>query len=86
MPNENQQDGRTDNRGNPQNEVIQMTKYLKGADFPASKEDMIACAEDNDAPDEVIEAIESLPGDSFENITDVTQAEGDGGKRNRISS
>lgn len=58
-----------------QSQPIQITKYLKGADFPASKDDLLECAESNDAPEEVVEAIQALSADSFESITDVTQAD-----------
>ena len=33
-------------------------KALRGADYPASRETLIELAQDNDAPDEVIEDLE----------------------------
>ncbi len=36
---------------------IEIQRALKGASYPSSKEDLIALAERNGAPDEVIEAL-----------------------------
>jgi hypothetical protein len=80
------QQGQTSGRGNPQNEPIQIAKYLKGADFPASKDDLVECAQQNDAPEEVIEAIQALDADSFDGITDVTKADRGNGAMSRNSS
>jgi hypothetical protein len=80
------QQGQHSGRGNPQNEAIQIAKYLKGADFPASKDDLVECAQQNDAPEEVIEAIQALNDDNFESITDVTRADSGNGMRRAQSN
>ena len=36
-------------------------RYLEGVDYPANKETMLSAAEDNGAPNEMIEMIEGLP-------------------------
>jgi hypothetical protein len=52
---------------------IQMQKYLSGVDYPVSKDDLIATAKDQGAPDDVISALEALEGDSFDAPTDVSK-------------
>jgi hypothetical protein len=56
--------------------VTDVTKALKGMTFPADKEALKKHAQGNDAPKAVISAIENLPEDEFESITDVTSAYG----------
>jgi hypothetical protein len=73
-------------RGNPQNEPIQIARYLRGADFPASKEDLVECARQNDAPEKVIEAIRTLDAESFNSIADVTRADHTGNGMRRHQS
>jgi uncharacterized protein DUF2795 len=36
----------------------EVQKALKGADYPASREDLIELARDNDAPEEVVDELE----------------------------
>jgi hypothetical protein len=55
---------------------IQMQKYLKGAHYPASKDDLVHLAQGNHAPDDVMEIIRTLPGDQFASTKDVTKALG----------
>jgi hypothetical protein len=52
---------------------IQMQKYLSGIDYPVSKDDLIATAKDQGAPDDVIEALQGLEGDSFDAPTAVSK-------------
>ena len=46
-------------------------QYIEGADYPASKEEIISTAEGNGAPDSVIEAIGRLPTPEFASADDV---------------
>jgi hypothetical protein len=43
-------------------------KYLDGVDYPASKATLLSAAEDNGAPGELIEMIESLPLGEFADL------------------
>ena len=52
----------------------ELQKYLKGVDYPASKEDLVSAAEENDAPEEVIDALQDLDGDDFDGPTAVQEA------------
>jgi len=55
---------------------IEVQKHLGGVDYPASKVDIVATAEDNDAPQEIIEALQSMDGERFEGPDDVMEALG----------
>ena len=48
-------------------------RYLEGVDYPASKEDLISAAEDNNAPEELIEMIGTLCRPEFSNPEDVVE-------------
>lgn len=50
--------------------------YLKGIDFPADKDDIIAYAEDNGAPEEVLDTLENLPDMEFDSMADLMQGVG----------
>lgn len=54
----------------------EVKRALKGADYPASADELVEYAEDNDASDEVLEALRSLSGE-FESSADVQEALGD---------
>lgn len=45
--------------------------YLKGADYPASKQDLIELAQDNDAPQDVMNIINKLPDRDYGSPADV---------------
>lgn len=51
-------------------------KYLHGVDYPTDKQGLLRKAKENDAPEEVVEAIEGLPGDEFGGPQDVMKAYG----------
>ncbi|WP_261165086.1 DUF2795 domain-containing protein [Microbacterium sp. Marseille-Q6965] len=53
---------------------IELQKYLGGVDYPVSKEDLVARARDNGAPDDLVSALESAGQDSFDSPTDVSSA------------
>ena len=50
--------------------------FLEGIDFPANKGDLIACAEQNGAPDAVIDVLNALPDEEFQSMADVMRAYG----------
>lgn len=61
----------------PRATAIDVQKYLKGMDYPATKEDIMQKAEEEGADDDVRQAIESLPDDDeFETPAAVSKALG----------
>lgn len=55
---------------------VQMQKHLKGVNYPASKGDLVARAQQNNASSEMVDKIRALPGDSFNGPKDVMRALG----------
>lgn len=55
---------------------IQIQKYLSGIDYPVSKDDLVANAQEQGAPDDVLDTLRNLPGDSFDAPTAVSHAVG----------
>ena len=53
---------------------IEAQKYLKGVDYPASKDELIKAAEDNGAPQEMIEDLQSAGQEQFDGPSAVQQA------------
>lgn len=53
---------------------IIVQKFLKGADYPADRNDLVALAEGNDAPEEVIEALGALEETTFDGPDEVVEA------------
>jgi len=53
---------------------ITVQKFLKDADYPADRDDLLAVAEGNDAPEEVIEALEALGESTFDGPDEVVEA------------
>ncbi len=53
---------------------IEAQKYLKGMDYPASRQDVIDHAKSNDAPQEMIDDLESHNEERFENPGEVQKA------------
>ena len=41
--------------------TAQLTAYLDDIIFPCSRRELLDCAEDNEAPDLILDAIETLP-------------------------
>ena len=56
---------------------IQLQKYLKGVDYPASKEDLINHAQQQGADENALSALEQLPDEQYETPTDVSKAIGE---------
>jgi hypothetical protein len=55
---------------------IEVEKHLKGIKFPASKQDLIEHARQNDAPEEVLSTLEQMPDREFGNAADVAKGVG----------
>ena len=53
---------------------IEMQKYLKGVDYPASKDDLVSKAESNSAPSEVVDQLKGMSKDSFDGPNAVVEA------------
>jgi hypothetical protein len=49
-------------------------KYLEGLNFPASKEEVVATAESNGAPQALVEQIRALGPEQFSSPNDVVSA------------
>lgn len=57
--------------------AAELEKYLKGVNFPASRQDLIKKAKANGAPEEVIDMINDLSEDNFNSPIDVSKAFGE---------
>jgi hypothetical protein len=57
---------------------IELQRHLKGADYPAAKDELIALAESNDAPADVLEALRDADADEFEGPDEVQAAIAEG--------
>jgi hypothetical protein len=55
---------------------IEVQEHLRGMDYPATKDELVATAESNDAPQEIIEALQQMDGDQFDGPDDVMEALG----------
>ena len=56
---------------------VSVQKYLKGVEYPADRDDLLAAAEENDAPEEVVEALEALEEQSYDGPDEVAEGLGD---------
>ena len=54
--------------------ATEIEKALKGINFPASKQDLVQKAKQNNASQDVIQTIQNLPQDRFNSPTDVQKA------------
>lgn len=57
--------------------AAEVEQYLKGVNFPASKQDLISTARSNGVPENMISILENLPGDTFNSPVDVMKAFGE---------
>ncbi len=53
---------------------IDVQRHLAGLDYPATKDGVIAQAERNDAPQEIIEALQRLADEQFDDPSEVQEA------------
>jgi len=51
-------------------------KFLKGIDFPCTKNDLLDHAKKQNAPDSVIKTIQNMPDEEFSSANDVMKAFG----------
>jgi hypothetical protein len=58
------------------NGPVDVQKYLAGVDYPATKQDLIDIASDNDAPQEVIEALGEIDEKEYGSVADVSKEVG----------
>ena len=56
--------------------TVEIEKALKGMNYPASKQDLVQRAKQNNASQEVIQTIQNLSQDQFNSPTDVQKAWG----------
>ncbi len=54
-----------------------VSHFLKGIDFPATKQSLMQQARRNGAEAAVLEVIEALPDDEYESMADVMKAYGE---------
>ena len=55
---------------------IELQRYLRGVDYPASKDDLVRRAEANGADERVRRALGALPAERFDSPNDVSEAIG----------
>jgi hypothetical protein len=55
---------------------IQIQKFLKGVNYPASKSDLLQNAEQQGADEDARTALEQLPDEEYESPADVSKALG----------
>jgi hypothetical protein len=67
---ENQGKGGANREGGP----VDVQKYLAGVDYPATKQDLIDIASDNNAPEEVIETLGGIDDMEYGSVADVSKA------------
>jgi hypothetical protein len=48
-----------------------IANFLEGINFPASKDELVNHAEDNNAPQEVIDVLDQLPDQEYTSMADV---------------
>lgn len=51
--------------------VNEVTKVMKGMSFPADKQQCVSWAKQHGAPGEVVQALEHMPGNKFNNMSDI---------------
>lgn len=70
----------TSDQSNPKNpqkrKFIDVQKALKGADYPATKENLLKAAKQNNADEEVMEALAALGDETFDTPAAVSRALG----------
>jgi hypothetical protein len=56
---------------------IEVQRHLSGVDYPASRDDLVTTAQNDGAPDDVVEALRALPDREYDSPTDVSSAVAD---------
>lgn len=49
----------------------QLGAYLEDIVFPCSRSEILRCAEENEAPDKILDAIEELPEKRYVSVTEI---------------
>lgn len=57
--------------------TVDAERYLEGVDFPADLDELIDCAMENGAPEEVIDALEQMPDREYSSFADVEKGFGE---------
>lgn len=75
MPDDNKKKGNNQGKGgaNMGGGAVDVQKYLSGADYPATKQDLLDAAGDNDAPQEVMDALDGIPEKEYASPADVSK-------------
>jgi hypothetical protein len=60
--------------GQSEYSVSTLQRYLKGTDYPASKEEVASNAQDNGATQDLVEQIKNADIERFESVEEVAQA------------
>jgi hypothetical protein len=63
-------------RGGPQVIPVRIQEYLSGVEYPATKDQLVAHAQEHGAPQEVIDFMKRLPRRSYKSPTEVSQEAG----------
>ncbi|MEN6519933.1 MAG: DUF2795 domain-containing protein [Armatimonadota bacterium] len=53
-----------------------IANFLEGIDFPASKDELVNHAEDNNAPQDIIDILEKLPNREYTSMADIMSGVG----------
>lgn len=54
-------------------DAIELQKYLAGVDYPVGRHELVGVAEDNGAPEQLLERLRSADVDGFDSPTDVSR-------------
>lgn len=77
MPNDNKKGGNMGKDGaNMGGGAVDVQKYLSGVDYPATKQDLLDSAGDNDAPQEVIDALNGIAEKEYASPAEVSKEVG----------
>lgn len=52
---------------------VEIQRYLSGVQYPASKDDLLARAQDNDASQDVFDVLNELPDQEYESPAQVSK-------------
>lgn len=50
---------------------MRLVSFLDGAIFPCSRAEILICADENEAPDHVLNVIESLPDQQYRGVREI---------------
>ena len=62
--------------GNGHANPVTIQKYLRGIEYPCSKDELIEKAQEEGAEDDVIETLSAMPDEIFESPADIAQSIG----------